>query len=362
MDPNTASAPDFVSSLEAMIQASSNAALDRRLGPASDSLDARIEAAVAAALDRRLGPEVVSLGNRMASLVEQRLANLLQERFADEAILAKQTGYTGATGKEQPAQKQNAIVSETSQTACSESAPESAPPPALSERWKHVLTSKETATIRPDGSKSAAFQPVADGLRKSKAIPRVLLEAKPDSKTAGQSSSLADTPNKRKANQKDQVSEAETGELDSSSNEGENDSHGKPIKKRARFELDPPGYTEGPLIQFRSNIHAACGQTRGNPRIVNLHSFTEASNKEDLTMADVVATFLFNYGRMSLDAFLDTSRYPAFELIRSESDRKTRPFVIQRRRESFRTIVKVFDLHQIARTRMLTIQKVRISP
>ena len=257
MDPNTAPAPDFVASLEAMIQASSNAALDRRLGLATDSLDARIEAAVAAALDRRLGPEVISLGNRMTSLVEQRLANaveslndrvtssvavaleqrlgpaggalraqitftsapfpalpsttpnpentrpLVQEQSADEVILTKQTGDTGATGKEQPAQKQNANVRETSQTACSESAPESASPPALSERWKPVLTSKETATTRSDGSKSTAFQPVADGLRKSRAIPRVLLRTKPDAKTAGQPSSLADTPNKRKANQKD---------------------------------------------------------------------------------------------------------------------------------------------------------------
>ena len=461
MDPNTAPAPDFVASLEAMIQASSNAILDRRLGPSSDNLDARIEAAIAAALDKRLGPEVGSLGTRMTSLVEQRLANaveslndrvtssvavaleqrlgpaggalraqitftsaplpalpsttppkaqapgdaneaketkgiclpeelekaqsdgnrtfaekepskqmqvpddtrpLLQERSADEAILTKKTGNTGATGKEQPAQKQNANVPETSQTACSESAPESASPPALSERWKPVSTSKETATNRSDGSKSTAFQPVADGLRKSKANPRVLFKAKPDSKTAGQSSSLADTPNKRKANQKDQVSEADnTGELESSSLEEENDSNGKPTKKRARFELDTPGYTKGPTIQFRSNFHPACGQTRGYPRIINLHSFTEESNKEDLTMADVVATFLFNYDPLSLDAFMDTDKFPAFELIRSESDRKTKNFVIQRRRESSRIIVKVFDLRQIARTRLLTTETVRIS-
>ena len=474
MDPNTAPAPDFVTSLEAMIQASSNAILDRRLGPASDNLDARIDTAIAAALDKRLGPEVGSLGNRMTSLVEQRLANAveslndrvtssvavaleqrlgpaggalsaqitftsapfptlpsttppkaqalgdvngaketkgaclpeelekaqsdgnrtftekepsrqkqgpdntrqllqerstdeaLRERSADKAILTKQSGDTGATGKEQPAQKQNANVSETSQTACSESAPESAPPPALSESWKHVSTSKETATIRSDGSKSTASQPVAEGLRKSKAIPRVLLEAKPDSKTAGQSSSLADTPNKRKANQKDQLSEADnTGELESSSLEEENDSNGKPTRKRIRFKLDPPGYTEGSPIQFRSNFHTACGQTRGYPwcpRIVNLHSFTEASNKEDLTMADVVATFLFNYDPLSLDAFMDPDTFPAFDLIRSESDRKTRQFVIYRRGESSRITVKVFDLHQIARTRLLTNKIVRIFP
>ena len=461
MDPNTAPAPDFVTSLEAMIQTSSNAILDRRLGPASDNLDARIEAAIAAALDKRLGPEVGSLGNRMTSLVEQRLANaveslndrvtssvavaleqrlgpaggalraqitftsapfpalpsatppkaqalgdvdgaketkgtclseeleqaqsegnrtfaeeepsrqkqspdntrpLLQERSADDAILTKQTGDTGATGNEQPAQKQNANVSETSQTACSESAPESAPPPALSERWKHVLTSKETATIRSDGSKSTASQPVADGLRKSKAFPRVLLEAKPDSKTAGQSSSLADTPTKRKANQKEQVSEADnTGDLEASSLEEENDSNGEPINKRARFKLDPPGYTEGPPIQFRSNVHTECGQKHGYPRIVNLDSFTEASNKEDLTMADVVATFLFNYDPLSLDAFMDTDKFPDFELFRSESGRNTRHFVIQRRREPSGITVKVFNLHQIARTGLLTNKIVRVS-
>ena len=152
-----------------------------------------------------------------------------------------------------------------------------------------------------------------------------------------------------------------TGELESSSLEEENDSNGKPIKKRARFELDPPGYTKGPSIQFRSNSHPACGQTRGYPRIINLHSFTEASNKEDLTMADVVATFLFNFDPLSLDAFMDTDKIPAFELIRSESDRKSKHFVIQRRRESSRMIVKVFDLHQIARARLLTIKIVWIS-
>ena len=454
MDPNTAPAPDFVTSLEAMIQASSNAILDRRLGPASDNLDARIDKAIAAALDRRLGPEVGSLGNRMTSLVEQRLADaveslndrvtssvavaleqrlgpaggtlkaqitftsapfpalpsttppeaqapgdvngaketkgaclpeelekaqsdgnrtfaekepsrqkqgpdntrpLLQERSTDEAILTKQTGDTGATEKEQPAQKQDANVSETTQTARSESAPESAPPPALSDKWKHVSTSKETATIRSDGSKSTASQPVADGLRKSKVVPRVLLTW-PDSKT---SSSLADTPNKRKANQKDQESEADnTGELESSSLEEENDSNGKRITKRARFKLDPPGYTERPPIQFRNNLHTECGQAHGYPRIVNLHSFTEASNKEDLTMADVVATFLFNYDPLSLSAFMDTDAFSAFDLNRSESDRKTRSFVIYRRRE----FVKVFGLHQIARTRLLTKKIGRILP
>ena len=333
MDPNTAPVPDFVASLEAMIQASSNAILDRRLGPASDDLNARIDAAVATALDRRLGPEVGSLGNRMTSLVEQRLTNAvesLNDRVTSSVAVALDQRLGPAGG---------ALSAQITFT--------SAPFPAL----------PQLETAQPDGSggsKSTASQPVADGLRKSEAISSVLLKAKPDCKTARQSSSLADTPNKRKANQKDQESEADnTGESESSSLE-ENDSNEKPITKRARFDLDPPGYTKGPPMQFRRSFHTLEGQTRGYPRIVNLHSFTEASNKEDLTMADVVATFLFNYDPLSLDAFMDMKTFPDFRFIRTESDRNTRRFVIQRHRESSGMIVKVFDLHQIARTRLLT--------
>ena len=342
MDPNTAPAPAFVASLEAMIQASTSAILDRRLGPASDDLNARIEAAVATALDRRLGPEVGSLGNRMTSLVEQRLTDAvesLNDRVTSSVAVALDQRLGPAGG-----------------ALCAQITFTSAPFPTLPQLEKAQPDAS-------DGSKSTASQPVADGLRKSEAIPRVLFKAKPDCKTATQSSSLADTPNKRKANQKDQESEVNnTRESESSSLEEENDSNGKPITKRARFDLDPPGYTKGPPIQFRRIFLTLGGHTRGYPRIIDLHSFTEASNKEDFTMADVVATFLFNYDPLSLDAFMDMETFSAFGLIRTESDRKTRPLVIQRHRESSGMIVKVFDLDQIARTRLLTNKIVRVSP
>ena len=458
MDPNTAPAPDFISSLEAMIQASTTSVLDRRLGPAGDDLDARIEAAVATALDRRLGPALESLGDRMTSLVEQRLSNAVgtlnqrvtssvaaaleqrlgpaagaltaqitftsapfpalpfttppeaqalgqvngpketkrvclpeelgkaipvengtfiekepsrqkqgpddgtpsvQERSAEDAVCTQQTKDTGVTGKEQPAQKQNANVSETSQTTCSELANESVPPPALSARWKNMCTSKESATIQSGGSKSTAYQLVADSPRKREAGPSVVLTAKPDSKTAGQSSSVAQTPNKRKANQKYQVSEG--GELESSLLGAEKANYEQPMEKRAKFKLDPPGYTDGPPILFRRIPHTDYGQKRGYPRIVDLDSFTERSNKQDLTMADIVATFLFNYDRSSLDAFMDRDKFPIFNLIRRESDSKTRDFVIERRRDDYGVVVRVCDRHQIPGSSLLTNRTVRVS-
>lgn len=109
------------------------------------------------------------------------------------------------------------------------------------------------------------------------------------------------------------------------------------------MKLDPPGYTDGPSLKFRrvSPKLTACAKSRGYPRVIDLKGFTEASNKQNLTMADVVATVLFNYDPMSLYAFMDMDQYPTFHFIRRESDRKLRNFVIERRRESFGVVVKV---------------------
>ena len=77
MDYKNAQGPDLIMSLEAMIEASVNAALDRRLGAASDAPRTYIEKAVTASFDQRLGPDCVNLRNQIGlsvtAAVDQRL-------------------------------------------------------------------------------------------------------------------------------------------------------------------------------------------------------------------------------------------------------------------------------------------------
>lgn len=433
MDPNSLSAPTLISSLEAMIQASVTSILDRPLGPAAgEILDAQIQTAVAAALDRRLGPAVGSLGNRMTSLVEQRLADAvgilnfrvgtavtaaIEERFgpvggaltaqitfaaapvtdlpsvasrkaqasgvvgegkennwicaAEEELgkaelastenkqptqeraeengglseeekgpaqnqsAAKQSLDTGPTGKEQPAQNQNATGTSP------EPGDELSPPTATSAQSKES-TSKNTAATQSDASTSAVCSLFADGSSKSKASPSAT--ANRNAKTIAPSSDADKTPGKRKGKRKGRANKADdTEESESSSSEEEESDNEKPRRKRAKVKLDPPGYTAGPSLQFRrvSPKLTACAKSRGYPRVIDLRGFTEASNKQNLTMADVVATVLFNYDPLSLYAFMDMDQYPTFHFIRKESDRKAKNFVIERRRESYGVVVKV---------------------
>ena len=90
-------------------------------------------------------------------------------------------------------------------------------------------------------------------------------------------------------------------------------------KERAKVELDPPGFTDGPPIKFRrvSPKLTACAKSRGFPRVIDLKNFTAASNKQNLTilMADVVATVLFHYDSLSLSAFMDMDNYPTFHFV-----------------------------------------------
>ena len=403
MDPNAASAPSLIASLEAMIQASVTAVLDRRLGPAGDTLDVQIQTAIAAAIDKRLGPAVGSLGNRMTSLIEQRLGNAvstlnfrvnasvtaaLEQRLgptggaltaqitftAAPPILSselppkaqalsevkgmKETsgncpaeeesgnfqpmGNGGCEEKEQSIQKQNANGPEAPKTQSPESGDRLSVPPAMPEE-SNEPTSKETAATHSDASKNALHPLFTNGTSTNKTDPSVFLTAKPNTKLRGRSSSANKTPAKRKANQKDEANKADdTGVSESSSSEEESDNE-KPKRKRAKVKLDPPGYTDGPSLKFRrvSPKLTACAKSRGYPRVVDLKGFTGASNKQNLTMADVVATVLFNYDPMSLHAFMDMDRYPTFHFIRKESDCKLRNFVIERRRELYGVVVEV---------------------
>lgn len=441
MDPNAASVPGLISSLEALIQASVTSVLDRRLGLAEGDLDTQIQAAVAAALDRRLGPAVGSLGNRMTSLVEHRLGNAvstlnfrvsslvaaaLEQRFGPAgSTLTAQITFTaarppilGSVGlpkvqasdlvngtnetngacpieedseksqpigcgasaeKEQPtqvhghnsgglekehsaqklspakppseigpienekfAQERNATGQETSKTTSAESGSEVSLPAEVSAQNNSSI-SKKTASFQIGVPETGVYPLSTNGPSKSNGGSSTSHTPEPGSKTTGPSSSADNSPGKRKTNQTNEENKANgTGEPDSQSSEEDGDNV-KRKRKRAKVKIDPPGYTNGPSIKFRrvSPKLTACAKSRGYPRVIDLKSFTEASNKQSLTMADVVATVLFNYDPLSLHAFMDTDTFPTFHFVRKESNRKAKNFVIERRRESYGVVVEV---------------------
>ncbi len=110
-------------------------------------------------------------------------------------------------------------------------------------------------------------------------------------------------------------------------------------RKRKRVKIIPPGYTEGPSIRFLKvfSQFGTRAKNRGYPRVVDLESFTNDSNKQSFTMADIVATILWNYEPQSLRAFLDIENNPSFSFIRKEGDKKKRDFAIERKQEPFGT-------------------------
>ena len=415
MDANAASAPGLISSLELMIEASVNSVLDRRFGPAADTLDAQIQAAVAAALDKRLGPTVGSLGNRMTSLIEQRLGNAvgivnhrvekaiaaaLGQRLGPAgSVLTAQITFTPASfsglpsvqseaqvlGEADEMKEDNAICQAAEQLANAQpvetygSKEQEAPkekknvteleaykmptPDSVDEISFHAAnseksnepTGKKTWTTHCDTHKTALYPLFADSVSKGRNSATEALTAKP-SRTSQRSSSSADQIlAKRKAKGKDEANKVgapdESDSLSASEEESKNE---KPKRKRPKVKLDPPGYTKGPAVKFRriSPKLTASTKSRGFPRVIELKEFSEASNKENLTMADVVATLLYNYHPRSLEAFIDKDNYPTFRFIRKESDRKARNFVIERHRESYGVVVKVSGI-QLAWSREL---------
>ena len=410
MDPNAASGPGLISSLESMIQASVNSVIDRRLGPAPDILNQQIQAAVSAALEKRLGPAVGSLGNRMTSLIEQRLGNAvtivnnrvnasltaaLEQRLgpAGGALTAQITfpaapvpvspsitpakaemlgevkeikgdnrAYpskeepantrpvlnAGSEKNEQPTNKQKEIELKTSKMPTPESSDELSVPKATSEK-SNEPASRQTGTVHLSGPNSAVYPLFADSVSKSKTVSNEALTGKPSLLSQRPSSSADRTLTKRKANQNDAANKADDPcESHSSSSEEESEAD-EPREKRRKLKLVPPGYTNGPAIKFRrvSPKLTASIKNRGFPRVVDLKSFSEASNKENFTMADVVATLLFNYDPLSLDAFIDMHNYPTFHFVRKENDRKAGNFVIERQRESYGVVVKVNSIQLI---------------
>ena len=410
MDPNVASAPSLISSLELMIQASVNSALDRRLGPAPDTLDAQVQAAVAAALDKRLGPAVGSLGNRVTSLIEQRLGNAvsivnhrveksvtaaLEDRLGPAgSALTAQITFTpapfsemlstpqskarvlgeGAVTKETnaiyPAVEQQANVQPVDSRGSKEKeaptkkqdtneleASKMPTPDSVDELSVHAATSDEgdeptiikSRTTKSGTHKGAIYPLFVDSASKRKSGASDSLTAKLSPRNPKPFSSACGDLAKGKANQKDEANKVnDPGESDSLLSEEEREKE-KPKRKRPKTKLDPPGYTDGPAIKFRRVPPklTASAKCRGLPRVIELKDFSEASNKENLTMADIVATVLFEYDPRSLDALIDKDNYPTFHFIRKESDHKARNFVIERHRESYGGVVKVSDVQLV---------------
>lgn len=115
-----------------------------------------------------------------------------------------------------------------------------------------------------------------------------------------------------------------------------------PKKKRAK--VNPPGYTEGPQIKFlkvSSQLTARAKGGRGYPRVVDLQSFGKDSNKQNFTMADVVATVMWNHQPESLKAFFDLETKPAFSFVRKEGDSKKRNFAVERTKGDSGMMLKV---------------------
>lgn len=366
-----------VSTLNFRVNKSVTAALEQRLGPAGSALTAQITFTAAAppsVLASAALPKVQVSGlmngtkeTNRACPIEEELGGTQpirsgastgyeqptqeqgqdnsgqeKEQPAQKLSPAKPPSDTGPIEKEKVAQEPNATGQEASKTTSAESGNEISLPVVMSAQSNESI-SKQTASSQTGASETAVYPLFTDGPSKSNAGLSAVHTAKPGSKTTEPSIGANKNPAKRKTNQTDEGKKAnDTGESDSSQSEEEVDS-GKRKRKRAKVKLDPPGYTNGPPIKFRrvSPKLTACAKSRGYPRVIDLKSFTEASNKQSLTMADVVATVLFNYDPLSLHAFMDIDTHPRFHFIRKESNRKARNFVIERRRESYGVVVEV---------------------
>ena len=110
------------------------------------------------------------------------------------------------------------------------------------------------------------------------------------------------------------ISQASDSDDSEESEESEESQGCEPEPKRARKTITPPGFSNGPPIKFLKvcNLLTANARRRGWPRVVNLKNFSKESNKQNLTMADIVATILWKHGRSTLEAFLDFEGHSDF--------------------------------------------------
>jgi len=123
-----------------------------------------------------------------------------------------------------------------------------------------------------------------------------------------------------------------------------------PKRKKAKKADDPPCSTNGPPIKFlleKESKLTSAARKHGHPRIVDITAFTEETSKQNFTMADIVATILWNYKPETLKAFLDTEICPKFSFVRKGSNGDKDNFVIERERKEPGLVVTVSDSHSV---------------
>ncbi|KAL9638625.1 MAG: hypothetical protein Q9164_001432 [Protoblastenia rupestris] len=107
-----------------------------------------------------------------------------------------------------------------------------------------------------------------------------------------------------------------------------------PSPKKPKKKKDPSGFSDGPPMKFAQvTPRLPASRGRGYPRIVDLEVFDKSTDKQMLTMADIVATILWNHSKTAFDKFLAVNIRPNFSFIRREKNGKDKNFVIQRKWE-----------------------------
>ena len=111
-----------------------------------------------------------------------------------------------------------------------------------------------------------------------------------------------------------------------------------------RWNSDAPGYNSSLLIDFlRVSKEFDCKfkqQDRGYAKVVDLETFTSEANKANFTMADIVATILYNYDVNVLRAFMDAETHPVFKFVLTKNGQETE-FVVEKVKQQWKEIVTV---------------------
>ncbi|KAK4696310.1 hypothetical protein P7C71_g1587, partial [Lecanoromycetidae sp. Uapishka_2] len=122
-----------------------------------------------------------------------------------------------------------------------------------------------------------------------------------------------------------------------------------PMRKKPKKTNDQSDAGEGPSIKFlskRASKLTSAAHKRGHPRIVDISTFSEETDKQNLTMADVVATSLWKYKPEALQAFLDVGIYPTFRFVVRDATSEVGDFAIERESSESGPIVRCGYLHR----------------
>ena len=101
-------------------------------------------------------------------------------------------------------------------------------------------------------------------------------------------------------------------------------------KKYERWSSCCPEYTSGPLIKYSKVCKqlTANQKSRNRPKVVDLSTFTNDSNKSSFTMADAVVTVLWKHSPGTLEAFLQNKS--AFKFLRRGCEGRMQDLVIEK--------------------------------